>query len=191
MSVDENGSPRDATDFAELPAHLSAIGQLIDKLHDRHEKNASRTQRIVERMTRGVASPRTLLWMFGVSALWILANLGMRYFGAAPPDPPPFDGLQGALTLVSVMLTCMILTTQTRADLLAGLRAQLTLELAMLSEHKNAKTIALLEEFRRDSADLPDRTDETAAAMANSTDGNAVLDLVLERAGGNGGLPDD
>ena len=166
---------------AGVPDHLAATMESIERLHAEHERAATSTQRLTERGTRWVARPQTIVWVLGGTAVWINSNLALARLGRTPFDPPPFDWLQGVLTLLSVMLTCMILTTQMRTDRLAGLRAQLTLELAMLAEQKNAKIIALLEELRRDSPYLPDRHDHAAAAMANTQDTNAVLDALLER----------
>ncbi len=77
-------------------------------------------------------------------------------------------------------VTVLILTTQRREDQLAGYREQLTLELAILSEQKSAKIIALLEEMRRDSPTLRNRVDEEAAAMAIAADPQAVLDAIKD-----------
>jgi uncharacterized membrane protein len=69
----------------------------------------------------------------------------------------------------------LILTTQRRDDQLASYRAQLTIELAILSEQKSAKIISLLEEQRRDHPHLENRADNEAAAMAEAADPQAVL----------------
>jgi uncharacterized membrane protein len=166
---------------SQFPEHLQATMDSIAKLHRDHERAATPTQRLTERGTRWVARPQTIVWVCGGSAIWVSANVALERLGRSPFDLPPYNWLQGVLALLSVMLTCMILTTQTRTDRLAGMRAQLTLELAMLAEHKNAKIIALLEELRRDSPTLPDRDDMAAAAMANAEDTNAVLEALLER----------
>ena len=88
--------------------------------------------------------------------------------------------LQGALGLLALYVTVLILTTQRREDQLAGYREQLTLELAILGEQKSAKIIALLEEMRRDSPHLQNRVDEEAEAMAVAADPQAVLDAIKE-----------
>ena len=81
---------------------------------------------------------------------------------------------------MALYVTLFILTTQRRDDELAGYREQLTLELAILSEQKSAKIIALLEEIRRDSPHLRNRLDEEADAMAVAADPQAVLDAIKE-----------
>jgi hypothetical protein len=48
----------------------------------------------------------------------------------------------------------------------------------MLTERKNAKIIELLEQLRHDHPDIADRIDEDAAAMAQPTDAEAVIEAV-------------
>ena len=93
-------------------------------------------------------------------------------------------GCRVSLGLLALYVTVLILTTQRREDQLAGYREQLTLELAILSEQKSAKIIALLEEMRRDSSSLTNRVDEEAVAMAVAADPQAVLDAIKESQAG-------
>ena len=60
----------------------------------------------------------------------------------------------------------------------------MTLELAILSEQKSAKIIALLEEFRRNDPNQGNQCDEVAEAMAQPADPQVVLDAIraAERA---------
>jgi hypothetical protein len=74
-------------------------------------------------------------------------------------------------------LAAMILMTQ-RHDEMATRREQITLELAILSEQKSAKIIALLEEFRRNDPHQGNDRDEVAEALAEPTDGQVVLDAI-------------
>ncbi len=72
----------------------------------------------------------------------------------------------------------MILINQRRDDELANRREQLTLELAILSEQKTAKIIQLIEEMRRDSPHLKDRTDIEAKDMSRPADPHSVLNAI-------------
>ena len=109
---------------------------------------------------------------------------GAQVSGTAPWDEPPFAWLQGALALLALYVIVLILTTQRREDQLAGYCEQLTLELAILSEQKTAKIIALLEEMRRDSPTLKNQVDDEAAAMAVAADPQAVLDGIKDTQDG-------
>jgi uncharacterized membrane protein len=54
------------------------------------------------------------------------------------------------------------------------------LELAILSEQKTAKIVALLEELRRDSPAIHDRVDEQAEVMARPADPRSVIEAIHE-----------
>lgn len=166
-----------------LPAHIEETIQAIAKLHTDHRQEAGTLQRTVERLTGWIGRPQFIAGMTVAIGLWVVGNLAAATAGAAPWDEPPFAWLQGTLGLLALYVTVLILTTQRREDQLAGYREQLTLELAILSEQKSAKIIALLEEMRRDSPSLKNRVDEEAAAMAVAADPQAVLDAIKESEG--------
>jgi uncharacterized membrane protein len=54
------------------------------------------------------------------------------------------------------------------------------LQLAFLSDHKQAKIIALLEELRRDDPMIQDRQDHQAEAMTRTNDPSEILDAISE-----------
>lgn len=168
------------TETPILPAHIEETIQAIAKLHADHRQGAGTQQRIVERLTAWIGRPQFIAAMTLAIILWVSVNLIVGLFGAAPWDEPPFAWLQGAFGCLGLYVAVLILTTQRREDQLAGYREQLTLELAILSEQKSAKIIALLEEMRRDSPTLKNRIDEEAAAMAVAADPQAVLDAIKE-----------
>jgi len=86
--------------------------------------------------------------------------------------------LQAVATLASLGVSVMILASSRHADELATNREQVTLELSFLAERKTAKIIALLEEMRRDSPALHDRSDDDAEAMALPADPEHVLQAI-------------
>ena len=163
-----------------LPAHIEETIQAIAKLQADHRKEAGALQRLVERLTAWIGQPRFIALLTVFVTLWILGNLLAENLHLAAWDAPPFGWLQGLLALLALYVTILILTTQRREDQLAGYREQLTLELAILSEQKTAKIIALLEEARRDNPYLRNRIDEEANAMAVAADPQIVLDAIKE-----------
>jgi uncharacterized membrane protein len=100
--------------------------------------------------------------------------------GYRPLDPPPFAGLADFASLASLCLVVVIVTTQRRDDRLARHRELLTLELAILTEQKAAKAIALLEELRRDFPLVHDRVDPQADIMAKPADPQTVIEAIKE-----------
>ena len=169
---------RDATPI--LPAHIEETVQAIAELHAQHHREATPVQRAVERFTRWVGRPRFVGWMTLALLVWVAGNLALQAVGLRAPDPAPFAYLQDAGGLFGLYITVLILVTQRRDDQLTEAREQLTLELAILSEQKNAKIIALLEEMRRDNPLLANRHDAEAEALSRPADPQAVLDAIKE-----------
>ena len=163
-----------------LPAHIEDTLRAIAKLHADHRQSAGSLQRTVERLTAFIGRPLFIAVLTVLVATWMGGNLAFGTAGLPAWDAPPFSWLQGATGLLALYVTILILATQRREDQLAGYREQLTLELAILSEQKSAKIIALLEEMRRDSPSLRNRVDDEAAAMSVAADPQAVLDAIKE-----------
>ncbi|MGI4796358.1 MAG: DUF1003 domain-containing protein [Janthinobacterium lividum] len=163
-----------------LPAHIEETISAIAKLHADHRMQTGTLQRLVETLTAWIGRPNFIAGMTAAIIFWVGGNILASITGAKPWDEPPFSWLQGALGLLALYVTVLILTTQRREDQLAGYREQLTLELAILGEQKSAKIIALLEEMRRDSPTLKNRVDEEASAMSVAADPQAVLDAIKE-----------
>ncbi|MEH2354068.1 DUF1003 domain-containing protein [Nostoc sp.] len=73
-----------------------------------------------------------------------------------------------------------VLIKQERQEKLAEQRAQLSLQLNLLSEQKIAKLIALVEELRLDISNVKNRFDPEAEIMKSPTDAHAIVDLLEE-----------
>jgi uncharacterized membrane protein len=167
-------------DFAEanFPDHVDEAVRSVTQLHSDHHGKATTPQRAVNRITALMARP-WFITVVGLSvAAWIVANLIAGRLGLQAIDPPPFPWLEVAATLFSLFVVMLVLVAQTHEDELNGHRDTLTLELAILSEHKIAKVIQLLEELRRDSPHVQDRDDPQAEQMAEPADAGSVLAAV-------------
>jgi uncharacterized membrane protein len=162
------------------PAHVEDTVQAIARLHQAHRDRATRAERLVGRATGVIARPGVMAAALGVVVGWVGFNLVARLLGWRAFDPAPFQLLQGVLTLLALGATVLVLNTQRREDDIATQREQLSLQLAMLSDHKLAKVIALLEELRRDHPEVRDRVDVVADEMARPADPQRVLDALRE-----------
>lgn len=169
-----------------LPTHIEETVKSIGLLHAAHEQDASLVQRMVERATKAAGRPAFIAVLGLVVFSWVILNLGLVAAGRRPLDEPPFFWLQGVVALTALFMTVLILTTQRREDELTGTRDQLTLELAILSEQKLAKIIALLEELRRDDPHITDRHDADAAALSTPADPAVVVDALKETQAASG-----
>ena len=163
-----------------LPAHIEQTVQAIARLHAQHHRRATPLQHLVDRMTGVVAHP----WFVGAVtvtvAVWIGGNLLMTRLLGWQLDAPAFPWLQGAGELAALYITTLVLMSQRRKDELSELREQLTLELAIVTDQKTAKLIALVEEMRRDNPLLANRHDPQAEAMSTPADPEAMLGAFQE-----------
>jgi uncharacterized membrane protein len=160
-----------------LPGHVEQVLQATQKLHTDHHKRATRLERIVEGLVNRLARPAIFLAVVLLMACWIGLNLVMPVFTTAF-DPQPFAILSLAASVAALGITLLILTTQRRDTLFNQHRAQLTSQMALLSEQKLAKIIALIEESRIDNPLLHNRVDERAETMATPIDAAAIGDAI-------------
>ena len=159
----------------DVPPHVAETIQSIALLHAEHHRKSTLAERIVDQLTLLVGRPTFLLALLAAALLWMVANMTILFGGGAPLDPPPFPWMELFLTATALIIAVMILTSQSRADRFANLREQMTLELASVTERKVAKVIELIEELRRDSPTLKNRTDHEARQMSVRTSPGEVL----------------
>ena len=150
----------------------------IALLHAEHHRQSTLAERVVDKATASVGSPRFIIMLMMGAAAWAATNTLLFEEGLAAPDPPPFAWLELVLTALALIIAVMILTSQRRADRFANLREQMTLEATLLTEQKTRKIIELLEELRRDSPEVPNRTDVEAEQMASKADPHEVLAVI-------------
>lgn len=167
-----------------LDSERDQIGQNIEavrKYYTREERKISRSQRILERISRFVGQPAFLGFILLFVALWMIANAALRQFGVAEFDPAPFFWLQGIVGLGALLTATVVLTKQNRLAKLAEQREHLDLKVTLLTEQKVAKLIDLLEELRRDLPNVKNRHDPEAVAMQQSMNPDRVLAALDEQ----------
>ncbi len=165
---------------APLPQPVSQNIETIVALHKRNERDVPRHLKVVEAVTAFFGRPAFLYSILLVIALWVLPNVLPRRFGGRQFDPPPFAWLQLSLSIGAFLTTTGVLITQNRQEKLAEQRAQLSLQLNLLSEQKVAKIITLVEELRHDLPNVKDRPDSEAEVMQQAADPHAVVKALEE-----------
>jgi uncharacterized membrane protein len=156
-----------APDRPVFPDHLAGSIEAMSAFHLAHHRGASGLQRGMDRLTAAVGAPWALVLIVAALAVW-----GVQIVALSPRGE-----LQHGIAWLSLTASCaallvsvLILITQRREDILAERRDQLILELAILSDRKGAKLIALIEELRRDVPNVSDRIDPESEGMATPTD---------------------
>jgi uncharacterized membrane protein/uncharacterized protein YjbJ (UPF0337 family) len=164
------------------PETLNENVDALASLRRRAERSVTPHQRRIETLTSRIGRPRSVYWILTFVAVWAVGNALAPRLGAVPFDPPPFPWLQGLVGLGALLMTTLVLTTQNRQTAHAEQRAQLDLQVNLLSEQKVAKLIALVEELRRDMPIVRDRVDPIAEAMKEPVDPHAVLSALEQQA---------
>jgi len=164
----------------ELSEDVARNIETIAHLQTEAEGKVGRIQRTIENITAAIARPWTLNVILGFVALWVLVNTLGPLVGFPEVDRPPFPWLQGLISFSALLVTTMVLATQSRQGRIASQRANLELQVNLVAEQKIAKLIALLEELRRDLPSVRDRVDPVANAMSESVDHEAVLTVLEE-----------
>ncbi|MHC5610519.1 MAG: DUF1003 domain-containing protein [Nostoc sp.] len=165
---------------APLPESISQNIETIIALHKRYEKDVPQHQRVVETVTGFFGRPSFLYSILLGIILWVTPNVLPRRLAIPRFDPFPFAWLQFSLTAGSLLVTAGVLIKQERQEKLAEQRAQLSLQLNLLSEQKIAKLISLVEELRHDIPNVKNRSDPEAEIMKSPTDPHAIIDVLEE-----------
>lgn len=160
--------------------HVEAAVRRMAEMHAEYANDVTALQRRLTSLAAAMARPPVMLTaLVGVLA-WVGFNSAPAGLGLRPFDPPPFAVLQTIASVAALFMTLLILVSQRKEEELARRRAQLTLQLASLTEQKIAKVIGMLEEQRRENPLLPTREDPEANDMARSADPAEVLDRIIE-----------
>lgn len=154
----------------ERSSSLDETVEQLAALHHEHERTTSTVQRVINRLTHALGRPATLAGVVLLMIGWMCGNYLAKQMGSHALEEFPFPDLAFVATVAALVIALLILTTQRHQDLLAERRAQLTLQIAILSERKVAKIISLLEEQRRENPMLASRVDEEAEALARPVD---------------------
>jgi len=177
-------SPPDPRDTPAESEH-NQISQNIEavlEFYTRENQKISRSQRILERISRYIGQPVFLGIILLFVAVWMLADTLLRQYGMAEFDPAPYFWLQGIVGLGALLTTTVVLSKQNRLAKLAEQREHLDLKVTLLTEQKVAKLIDLMEELRRDLPNVKNRHDPEAAVLQQSMNPDMVLAALDERS---------
>jgi len=107
------------------------------------EKKKTAAEHLADRLTQFSGSLAFVYVHVVWFTAWIVANLG--WLGTKPFDPFPFSLLTLIVSLEAIFLSTFVLISQNRASLVADRRADLDLQINLLSEHEVTRVLALLD----------------------------------------------
>jgi uncharacterized membrane protein len=114
-------------------------------LEDRRKRaaaNATREERIAEAITSFTGSMRFVYLHLAFYGAWILINLGV--VPGVPRFDPSFVILAMEASVEAIFLSTFVLISQNRMAALADKRADLDLQINLLSEHEITRLITLV-----------------------------------------------
>ncbi len=116
------------------------ISALLDH-RKRENANKTREEKIADSITRFTGSMLFVYIHLALFAAWILWNLGL--FGLKPFDPS-FVVLAMFASVEAIFLSTFVLISQNRMNEQADKRAELDLQVSLLSEHEITRLITLV-----------------------------------------------
>ncbi|HEV7699736.1 MAG TPA: DUF1003 domain-containing protein [Pyrinomonadaceae bacterium] len=112
--------------------------------------------------------------------LWITANVATERFAF---DPFPFTFLTLVVSLEAIFLSTFILISQNHDTQLSERRNHLDLQINMLSEQENTKTLELLQAIAEKVG--VSCTDESMTALLEKADPKTMVEQILEASNEN------
>jgi uncharacterized membrane protein len=164
---------------APLPDPIAKSIDAIIELHTQKERDVPKHQRILEKIAAFFGSSAFMYSLLVGLWVWIVGNL-LGGKGLLPFHFPSFDILERGVDIASLIISTGVLVRQTRQERFAEQRAQLMLQLNLLSEQKIAKLISLMEELRLDLPEVKKRYDPEAEVMQQAADPIMVLEALQE-----------
>ena len=161
--------------ITELTDILDQDIEAIVSMRMNAERKVSRHQRAIEKITGTLGRPLTVYFILLFIALWIIVSAFHNALGLFNFDEPPFPWLQDIISVSALLMTVVVLTTQNRQARLAEQRRHLDLQIALLTERKVSKVIAMIDELRRDTPIVQNRIDREAEVMKEPVDPHTAL----------------
>ena len=122
----------------------SVLDRNIKALHQRRakeEKSATTQTQIAERITRFTGSMAFVYLHIAIVALWVAINVG--FVPALPRFDSTFVILATVTSVEGIFLSTFVLISQNRAAAAADRRAELDLQVNLLSEHEVTRLLTL------------------------------------------------
>ncbi len=134
----------DRTRDDEFPQMAKIVERNINALIQRRkdeERQKTREERIADRVTHFTGSMFFVYLHLALFGTWIIWNLG--WLGIKPFDPS-FVVLAMFASVEAIFLSTFVLISQNRMNIQADKRAELDLQVSLLSEHEITRLITLV-----------------------------------------------
>ena len=160
------------------PGMSSALERNIQALQRRRRKEeveATLEERIAEGITHFTGSMRFVYLHLTFFGFWIVANLG--WVPGIPQWDPSFVVLAMIASVEAIFLSTFVLISQNRMAAAADKRADLDLQISLLSEHEVTKLTVLVSQIA-DRLDVRTEADAELDEITRDVAPEAVLDEI-------------
>jgi uncharacterized membrane protein len=156
------------------------IDRNVEALVKRRQQEKARTglqERIADAITAFAGSMKFVYLHLAIYGLWILVNLG--WLPLLPPFDPTFVVLAMVASVEAIFISTFVMISQNRMARIADQRADLDLQISLLSEHEITRLVTLVTEIAQ-RMDLPSAKDPELRELAKNVAPERVLDRMQE-----------
>jgi uncharacterized membrane protein len=139
------------------------------------EQAKTRSERIADRVTRFAGSMTFVYIHLVLYGAWILVNLGM--IPGVPRFDPTFVILAMEASVEAIFLSTFVLISQNRMSALADKRADLDLQVSLLSEHEITRMLSLVQQMA-EKMGIQEAADPELDELARDVHPEKVLDKI-------------
>ncbi|HEX5870204.1 MAG TPA: DUF1003 domain-containing protein [Longimicrobium sp.] len=139
------------------------------------ERTKARSERIADGVTRFAGSMRFVYIHLALFGSWIFINLGI--IPGLPRFDPSFVILAMAASVEAIFLSTFVLISQNRMSELADKRADLDLQISLLSEHEISRMLSLVQQMA-ERMGIQDALDPEFDELARDVHPEMVLDKI-------------
>lgn len=168
----EQGSPHHGPGLTWV---LTRNIRALSERRRREETDLTAEERVVTAITGFAGSMYFVYLHLLFFGLWIIANLG--WVPGVRPWDASFTILAVLGSIEAIFLTVFVLISQNRMSALADKRADLDVQINLLSEHEITKVAALLEAIAR-HLDVEIEAEEEISEVKKDVAPEAVLDAI-------------
>jgi uncharacterized membrane protein len=143
------------------------------------DRAKKRSERIADGVTRFTGSMRFVYIHLALFGSWIFINLGI--IPGLPRFDPSFVILAMAASVEAIFLSTFVLISQNRMSELADKRADLDLQISLLSEHEISRMLSLVQQVA-ERMGIEEALDPELDELARDVHPEMVLDNIEENA---------
>jgi uncharacterized membrane protein len=149
------------------------ISALLNRRKE-EEKRKNREERIADKVTKFTGSMFFVYLHLTLFCTWIIWNLG--WLGMKPFDPS-FVVLAMFASVEAIFLSTFVLISQNRMNIQADKRAELDLQVSLLSEHEITKLVALVSAMAKKMG-IEEAHDKELEELAKDVHPEKVMDTM-------------